>query len=126
MCLAAPEAGTAALQSIDPDEVFTSEVLRRAARHLRDRVDAPLSDLPSDDDQLARAVADLVDRAGRGGEVSPDQLEHSRLLLELARLDRAIVRARAERRPGIRDLARQRQEVRDAIGLVISRIEKPV
>jgi DNA primase len=126
MCLAAPEAGTAALATLDPDEMFTSLLFRRVAGHLRGRTASPLTDLPADDDELARAVADLVNRAARGGEVTADQLEHSRLLLELARLDRAIVRARAEHQPGISDLARERQEVKGAIGAVVSRIEKPI
>ncbi|HET9720284.1 MAG TPA: DNA primase [Solirubrobacteraceae bacterium] len=126
MCLAAPEAGAAALSALDPEQMFTSLLFRRAARHLRGRTDSPLSELPPEDDELARAVADLVNRAARGGQVSADQLEHSRLLLELARLDRAIVRARAEHQPGISDLARQRQQVKAAIGDVVSRIEKPV
>jgi DNA primase len=126
LCLAAPEAGAAALAVLDPEEMFTSLLFRRVAGHLRGRTDSPLSDLPADDDDLARVVADLVNRAARGGQVSADQLEHSRLLLELARLDRAIVRARADHQPGITDLARQRQEVKAAIGAMVSRIEKPV
>jgi DNA primase len=129
MCLAAPEAGEAALAALgDPGELFTSAVMRRAAAHLRGegRVHAPLTDLPADDDELARAVADLVSRAGRGGQVSAAQLEHSRLLLELARVDRQITAARVEKRPGISDLARRRQEIRSAIGDAVSRIEKPV
>ncbi len=126
LCLAAPEAGERALSGLEPDEMFTSQLFRRVARHLRGRTESPLADLPANDDELARAVADLVNRVGRGGAVTADQLEHSRLLLELARLGRAIIRARAEHKPGIRELARQRQEVRDAIGAVVSRIEKPV
>jgi hypothetical protein len=106
--------------------MFTSLLFRRVARHLRDRSASPLSDLPADDDELARTVADLVNRAARGGEVTADQLEHSRLLLELARLDRAIVRAQADHQPGITDLARRRQEIKAAIGAAVSRIEKPV
>jgi DNA primase len=126
MCLAAPDAGAAALSALVPEEMFSSLLFRRVARHLRGRTDSPLSELPPEDDELARTVADLVNRAARGGEVTADHLEHSRLLLELARLDRAIVRARAERQPGITDLARQRQQVKSAIGNVVSRIEKPV
>jgi DNA primase len=125
MCVALPRAGETALAEIDVTELLTSELLRRAALHLRGRLEAPLGELPREDDELARAVADLVDRAGRGGEVTSDQLEHSRLLLELALLDRRIARARAQRAPGISDLARARQEVRERIGAVLSRIEKP-
>jgi DNA primase len=128
MCLAAPDAGEAALQAITVDEHLTSDVLRRVARHLAGpgRVGSPLTDLPADDDELARTVADLVSRAARGGEVSAHQLEHSRLLLVLARLDRQIARARAEHTPGITDLAQQRQSVRAEINAVGLRLEKPV
>jgi DNA primase len=126
MCLAAPDAGAAALAALDPEELLTSAVLRRAARHLAaGRTHSPLTDLPEDDDELARTMADLVARAGRGSEVTADKIEHARLLLELARLDRAITRARAEKRPGITDLARRRQEIREEIGGVVSRLEKP-
>ena len=126
MCLAAPDAGAAALAEIDPDELLTSDVLRRAARHVAGHTASPLSDLPSDDDELARVVADLVERAGRGSQVDADQIEHSRLLLELARVERAIARARAERLSGIGALARERQQVRARLGSVVSRLEKPV
>jgi DNA primase len=124
MCVAAPSVGAPALASIDPDELLSSDVMRRAARHLTEHLEAPLADLPRDDDELSRTVADLVDRAGRGGSVTAEELEHSRLLLELARLDRQIARARAERRPGINALARSRQEVRGRLGAIISRLEQ--
>jgi DNA primase len=126
MCLAAPDAGAAALSALNPDELFTSLLFRRVATHLRGSAGSPLTGLPDDDDELSGTVADLVNRAARGGDVTADQLEHSRLLLELARLDRAIVRAQADHQPGIADLARRRQEVKAAIGAVVSRIEKPV
>jgi hypothetical protein len=71
-------------------------------------------------------VADLVARAGRLGEVSADQLEHARLVLERARLERALRRARAERAPGIAQLARDREEVLDSIRRVVSRLEQAV
>jgi hypothetical protein len=124
MCVAAPALGGPALASLDPDQLLTSETLRRAARHLTDHLSSPLAELPRDDDELSRVVADLVERAG-GGKVTADKLEHSRLLLELARLDREIARARGLRQPGISALARERQEVRDQLGHIAARIEKP-
>src|SRR6202011_5380571 len=72
--IALPEAGAAALSAIDPDELLTRQVLRRAARHIATRTDSPLADLPSDDDELARAVADLVNLAGRVPDVSVARL----------------------------------------------------
>ncbi|MBV9047925.1 MAG: DNA primase, partial [Solirubrobacterales bacterium] len=93
LCIALPEKGQAMLAAVDPDELLLSAVMRRAAAHLRGRTQAPLSDLPADDEQVARAIAELVALAGRGGDGNPAQLEHARLVLELGRLDRAIRRA---------------------------------
>ena len=120
-----PTLGGPALAGIDPDELLTSELLRRAARHLSAHARQSAGRAPADDDELSRAVADLVERAGSGGSVTADKLEHSRLLLELARLDREIASARALRQAGITTLARERQQVRDQLGHVAARIEKP-
>jgi DNA primase len=126
LCIALPDAGQEALAGIDPDELLTSDVYRRAARHLVGRTRSPLSDLPSDDEELARAVADLVARAGRGEDVTIERLQHARLLLELARLDRAIVRARGRGGEGVNDLARERQVALEAIHGVVTRLERAV
>jgi len=95
LCVAVPAEGERALERIDSDEHITSTRLRRAAGHLRGRLEAPLSGLPPDDEELARTVADLVERAGRAGVVAPGRIEQQWLYLELARLDRAIRRARS-------------------------------
>jgi DNA primase len=129
MCVAAPTPGELALAAIDPEEHLTSTVLRRAARQLAGRLASPLSELPADDEELARVVAELVARAGRGGRVGADQLEHARLLLELSRVERELARATgpaASPAPGkgIVELARRRQDVREAIRSVVSRIER--
>ncbi len=100
--------------------------MRRAARHLAGRTHSPLADLPPDDDALARTVADLVARAGRAGSVSDDQLEHARLVLERARLERAIRRARAEGASGIGELARERETVLEGIRQIVARLERAV
>ncbi len=126
LCVAVPDAGEAALAAIDPDELLTSELLRRAARHLAGRTSAPLAGLPPDDEELARVVADLVARAGRGGQVSQERLQHARLVLELARLDRAIVRARAQGAAGTSELGHEREQVLAAIRGVVARLEKAV
>jgi DNA primase len=126
LCVALPDAGDAALAGIDPDELLTSDVYRRAARHLAGRCRTPMSELPTGDDELARAIADLVERAGRGEDVTIDRLEHARLLLELGRLDRSIVRARAQGGEGINDLARERQVALEAIHGVVTRLESAV
>jgi DNA primase len=126
LCIALPQAGTAALAEIDPDTLLTSAVLRRAAAHLAGRTDAPLSDLPADDEELARTVADLVALAGRAGDISAERLEHARLVLERARLDRAIARARAGGGGSTNELAREREQVLEAIHGVVTRLEQAV
>jgi DNA primase len=126
LCLAVPHAGDAALAAIDPDELLTSELLRRAARHLAGRTSAPLADLPPDDEELALVVADLVARAGRAGQVSEERLEHARLMLELARVNRAIVRARSQGAAGTSELGHEREQVLAAIRGVVARLEKAV
>ena len=120
------------LSQIDPDELLTSGVYRRAARHLATRIDAPLGELPPGDDQLARAIADLVERTGRVGEVREEHVEHARLVLELDRLDRALAQARASVQSAssgterIPDLARAREDVLAGIRGVVARLEQPV
>ncbi len=126
LCISLPREGDAALASIDPDLLLTSEPLRRAARHLAGRAGSPLADLPPDDEPLASVVADLVARSGRAGNVTVEQLEHARLVLELGRVDRAIRRARADGAPVIADLARERERVREAIRAVVARMERAV
>jgi DNA primase len=126
LCIALPEAGAVALSTSDPHELLTSEPLRRAARHLAGRTHSPLADLPSEDQELARVVADLVARAGRAGSVNVERLEHARLVLERDRLDRAIRRARGEGRADVTTLAREREAVLEQIRGVVARLEKAV
>ena len=126
LCLVLPEEGAEALASIDPDELLTSEPLRRAARHLRGRTDAPLRDLPGDEDGLARLIADLVGRAGERPAPVPAALAHARLVLELARVDRALARARAQRAPGITLLARERQRTLEALHALGGALDAPL
>jgi DNA primase len=126
LCIAIPDAGARTLFAIDLDQLITSELLRRAARHIAGRTRSPLADLPPGDEPLARAVAALVEEAGRAGRVSEDELEHARLVLERARLERAIRRARAEGATEIPELARQREAVREQIRQVAAKLERAV
>jgi hypothetical protein len=126
MCVALPDAGERVLGAVDPDELLTSEPLRRAARHLVGRVATPLAELPSEDEELARVVADLVARAGRAGTVEPQHVEHARLVLERSRIDRAIRRARALGGTGVGDLARAREHVLEGIREVVAQLERAV
>jgi len=126
LCLAQPEAGRRALAAIDPDEHFTSESLRRAARRLADQPELPLSGLVADDEQLESVLADLERGAVEQQDVRPEALEHQRLLLERARLQRAIRRARSEERGKLPELARQSEAVLEAIHTIGGRLEKAV
>ncbi len=123
LCIAVPEAGARMLEQIDIDELLTSSALRRAARHLTDQVRTPLAALPGDDDDFARTMSGLVDLAGRVPDPGPDRLEHVRLILELERLDRAIIRARHEG-VGTSQLARDREVVRESMRTVVARLEQ--
>jgi len=126
LCIALPQAGRRVLQAIDPEEHLTSKRLRRAARHLAGQTEMPLSGLDEQDEELAHVMAELVAQAGRIGQVTVEQLEQQRLLLERARLERAIRRAREQHMPGIGDLAREREQVMGAIRALDARIERAV
>jgi DNA primase len=126
LCIALPQAGRRALGAIDPEVHLTSDRLRRAARQIAGQTEMPLSGLSDDDEDLAHVMADLVARAGRAGEVTEAQLEQQRLLLERARIERAIRRAREQGGSGIGDLARERETVLEAIHAIDSHTEKAV
>jgi DNA primase len=122
-CVAVPEPGAAALTRIDIDELLTSTAMRAAARQLQDRLRTPLADLPAGDEALARTIADIVAQAGRVPDPSAERLEHTRLVLELGRLERAINRARADG-TGISALAAERERLREEMQAVVARLEK--
>jgi DNA primase len=56
-CIALPSAGAQALRDVDVDETFTGELTRRAARHLREHLDAPAAGVAAEDTELAALVA---------------------------------------------------------------------
>ncbi len=125
MCIAVPDVGATALAPGDAELLLSSEPLRRAARQLRGHTRSPLTDLPADDEPFAKVMAALVDLSGRVPDPSPDRLEHARLVLELERLERLVLRARAEG-VGTSELARERERARDAYRAVVSRLEGTV
>ena len=125
MCIAVPERGAAALADPALDELITSGLLRRAARHLAGHLHAPESELPPEDVDLARAVSTLIAQARRVPDPSSDRLEHTRLILELEGLERAIRRARSDG-AGISELARRREVVRQQRSDVAARLEGTV
>ncbi len=111
LCIASPEEGAAALEAVDVDEHFSSELMRRAARHLREgSLREPMVGEQSDPD-LTRVLAELVVEAGRE-QAQPAMLEVQRLQLELARVDRQIQRARARASGDVSQLAGRRAAVK--------------
>ena len=118
LCLAAPDEGAPMLAAVDVERDFSSELLRRAARHLRE-VDLrqPMTAAPSDrsalddDAELKRLLAELVVEAGRD-DANPAMLEAQRLQLELARVDRQIQQARGRQSGEVSDLAQRKASIK--------------
>ncbi len=118
LCIASPQEGALALQSIDVDEHFASELLRRAARHLREGSLLEPMASPSageggldEDPELKELLAELTVQAGRE-ETNPAMLEVQRLQLEMARMDRKIQQARGQHDGDVSALAQRRAEVK--------------
>ncbi len=109
LCLALPAAGPDRLAAVDPDTLFTTELGRRAAAHLRQNYDGPAVGLASED-PLSGLVAELVLRARALEDPDPSELDRAQRMLDLARLDRQIAAARSSQDP-VSDLAAERQEV---------------
>jgi DNA primase len=114
LCIALPDEGSQALASLEVDEHFESELLRRAARWLRDgSLREPLAESSADgprldeDPELGRLLAELIVEAGRE-ESRPAMLEVQRLQLEVMRTDRQIQRARAQGSGDVNELAERR------------------
>jgi DNA primase len=125
LCIAAPEQGAGALASVDLDEDFSSDLLRRAARRLRDLA-APMAERPGEgeleeDPELKGLLAELIVEAGRE-EADPAMLEVQRLQLELARLERGIQQARGREDRDISGLARQRAALKVEFDRAYSRV----
>jgi DNA primase len=118
LCIASPEEGERALASLDVDEHFASDLLRRAARQLREGdLRAPMADSADEsnwleaDPELKGLLAELVVEAGRE-KSHPAMLEAQRLQLELARVDRQIQRARGQESGDVSELAQHRTEIK--------------
>jgi DNA primase len=117
LCVASPQEGASALASLDVDEHFSSELLRRAARHLRaGDLRQPMAAAEGergleDDPELQALLAELVVEAGRDS-AHPAMLEVQRLQLELARVERQIQRARGRQSGEVSELARRKATVK--------------
>jgi DNA primase len=106
-CLALPSAGAEALRALDTEQAFTNPLMRRAAAHLREHLDAPAQGVPPDDGELAALMAQIAVRAAqRRGSTAA--LEGARLNLEILALGRDKIAARAEGRPVAPLIARER------------------
>jgi hypothetical protein len=116
-CIALPSDGAEALARLRLDDVFTSDLMRRAAAHLREHLASPSSGLADDDNELAKLVAELSVRASqRRG--SPSVLKADALMLEILRLRRAIAAARASGLGGVAPLVvelKAREREHDAL-----------
>ena len=108
--------------SPDLDHAFTSELSRRAAAHLCDRLEAPERGPPAGDDPLAALIAELAVRAA-DTHAPQAALESEALTLELTRLDREISATRAGT-GNVAPLVSRRQDLRDrAIALATERTQ---
>ena len=105
-----PEQGREALRAVREEEHFTSELSRRAVRHLRDKLATPLTGLPDDDHELVSLVSELVVRAGSEPAV-PAALTVEALQLEKGRLERRMAAAREEGGLEVDELAAERETV---------------
>jgi DNA primase len=117
LCIASPEEGARALAALDVDEHFSSELLRRVARHLREGdLSQPMTGAPGgaavdEDPQMKGLLAELIVEAGRE-HANPAMLEVQRLQLELARVDRQIQQARGQEGVDVSALAKRRAEIK--------------
>jgi DNA primase len=117
LCIASPEEGAQALSALDVDEHFSSELLRRVARHLREgNLSQPMAAAPGgvavdEDPQMKGLLAELIVEAGRE-RANPAMLEVQRLQLELARVDRQIQQARGLEGVDVGALAKRRAEIK--------------
>ena len=128
LCLAAPEEGAAALASLDLEEDFSSDLLRRAASHLHaGGLAAPMSVAPGEaldldaDPELKGLLAELIVEAGRE-EAQRGMVEVQRMQMELARLERVIQRARGDDEADVPKLARRRAELKVEFDRAYSRV----
>jgi DNA primase len=119
LCVAHPSGGREALARIDVDEHFASPLMRRAAEHLREHLDAPTEGIPDDDPELASLMMALTVDAARHG-ASTATLDAQRLQLELQRIDRRIRAARAAGEP-VADWAKRKKELKDQFDEAIER-----
>jgi DNA primase len=111
LCVALPEEGERRLAEIEPEEHFTSPLIRRAALHLREHLREPRDGIGAEDTELEALMAELSVRAS-AEVVTPARLDVEATQLELARVDRAISAAQASGEGDIAALATRRAKVK--------------
>jgi DNA primase len=119
LCIAAPEEGVRALEGLDLDGHFSSGLLRRAAKRLREGgLSEPMGGAVGDghgrleeDPELKALMAELVVQAGRE-QADTSMLEVQRLQLELARVERQIQQARGQQSGDVSELAQHKASVK--------------
>jgi hypothetical protein len=118
LCIAAPEEGSRALGGPEVEDLFATELLRKAAAHLRlVGLSQPMAQAPGEeggpehDEELRSLLAELIVQAG-AERPNPAMLEVQRLQLELARLERGIQSVRGREGSDVSVLARQRAELK--------------
>jgi DNA primase len=128
LCISSPQEGREALQRLDVDAHFASDLLRRAARRLREgSLHEPMSDDSGrlgdldEDPELKALLAELIVEAGRE-QAHPAMLEVQRLQLELARLDRELQGARGQGAGDVSELAQRRGELKRAFDQAYSQV----
>jgi DNA primase len=117
LCIATPVHGRRALEEVDIEGVFTSELLRRAAEHLKDgHLEEPLKGVDADNRELVSLLAELTVEAGRWPtwerSTKPAMLEVQQLQLQIAWIDRRIHAARTQGTGEVSDLARMRGDLK--------------
>ncbi|HLW94808.1 MAG TPA: DNA primase [Solirubrobacteraceae bacterium] len=106
LCVALPERGGEMLRSLDLDALFSSQLTRAAAEHLREHIERPSAGV--NDSDLAALLAELEVRAA-ALTPAPAELEAERCQLELTRVTRAIARGRGAGGGGLMELQRERE-----------------
>lgn len=121
MCAALPALGAPALAALDLDADLTTTFTRRAAKHLREHLDAPTHGL-ADDDPLMAFMRELAVGDERTAAATPVAFEIERLQLQLARLDRDIAAARSAQSGDISELARKRSETQARLASAVEQV----
>jgi DNA primase len=106
-CIASPSSGAVELAALDVETTLTDELMRRAALHLREHLEAPTDGL-EENDPLAGVMAELAVRAARE-RGSATAFRGARINLERAAVRREKAAARAEGRPLAPIVARERE-----------------